>query len=423
MANSFSVITKYMAKALDTVLANESKTAILENGMKYIDLDFKEAGYVKILSILMDGLSDYYRVNNGVVANPYSHYQNGSADGYKVGNASATWELFKLEFDRGRQFQVDNMDNEELAGQVIANLLTEFLRTKVVPEVDAIRFSKIASKCKASLGNLVNATPNTTKGNASEATHLLNAGIKWLADHEVPQEEQVIFVSNSFMATIANSEEIYKRLDQTEYTSERGVTFKFKAYEGMPLIPVPANRFFTDVNVTQNGYGYTPDVSRPINFMICSKRCVVPVVKLQKSKIFGPEAVQDFDGYKVNFRMYHDIIIPKNKVIGSYVCYDGSALAQNTAPTLSLALDAGKTSGTTVVSGVYTNPVGILGTLYQSETAFSLGEAVGSFAADAEIVPQDGSEFTPLASTQNFALVADGKVVALVASLAVPTAS
>lgn len=421
MANSFALITKYMAQALDTVFAEESKTAVLENGSKYIDLNFQEAGYVKILSILMDGLSDYYRVNDGVVANPYSHYQNGSADGYRVGSSSATWELFKLQYDRGKQFQVDNMDNEELAGQMIGNLLTQFLRTKVVPEIDAVRFSKIASKCKASLGNLVGAVPNTTAGNASEATHLLNAGIQWLADHEVPKEDQVIFCSNAFLTTIANSAEIYKRLDQTEYTSEKGVTFKFKAYEGMPLIPVPAGRFFTDVAVLSNGYGYTNNTSRPINFMICSKRAVVPVVKLQKSKIFGPDAVQDFDGYKVNFRLYHDIIIPKNKVIGAYVCYDNTAYAQAVTPTLSLSIDAGATSGTSVISGVFTNPVGILGTLYQSETNFSLYEAVGDFNADAEIIPQDGTEFTPLAGTQNYALVVDGKVVAFANGVSTPT--
>lgn len=423
MANNFPAIQKYMAKALDTVFATEAKTAVLENGQKYIDVNFKEAGMVKILSILMDGLSDYYRVNNGVVANPYSHYQNGSADGYKVGNTSATWETFKLRYDRGRQFQVDDMDNEELAGAVIGNLLAEFLRTKVVPEVDAIRFSTIASKCKASLGNLVAATPNTTKGSPSEATHLLNAAIKWMGDNEVPEEDRILFVSYNFMATIANSEEIYKRLTQTEYTSERGVTFKFQAYEGMPIIPVPAGRFFTDVNVTQNGYGYTSGVSRPINFIMCSKKAIIPIVKHQKSQVFGPEVVQDFDGYKVNFRMYHDVIIPKNKVIGAYVCYDNSVYAEASKATLALAIDAGKTSGTSVIAGVYTTPVGILGKLYQSATAFTLGEAITSFAQDAVEVPQDGIEFTPIAATQNFALVADGVVVAYANSVAVPTAS
>lgn len=423
MANNFATITKFITKAVDTVFATESKTAVLENGAKYIDVNFNEAGYVKILSVLMDGLSDYYRVNGGTVANPYSHYQNGSADGYKVGNVSATWELFKLRYDRGRQFQVDNMDDEELAGGVIGNLLTEFLRTKVVPEVDASRFSTIVSKCKASIGNLVSATPNATAGSDSEITHLLNAGIKWLNDHEVPQEEQVIFISSACMALIANSGEIYKRLDQADYTSERGVTFKFRTYEGRPLIEVPSSRFFTDVDINSgNGYGYS-STSKKLNFIICSKKAIVPVVKLEKSKIFGPDAVQDFDGYKVNFRIYHDTIIPKNKVIGAYACYDSNTAAISDRPTLAIALSAGKTSGTTVVDGIYTTPVGILGELYQSKAAtFSLGEAKTDFNADAALIPQDGTEFTALDASNNYAVVVDGEVAAFANGVTTPIA-
>ena len=135
MANSIARIEKYMQNAIDTVFAVESKTRILENGSKFIDVNFKEAGYVKVMSILMDGLSDYYRVNNGLGSsnNGYSAYP--TLDGYKVGDAQATWELFQLRYDRGKQFRIDNMDNEETAGLMIGNLLTEFLRTKVVPRL------------------------------------------------------------------------------------------------------------------------------------------------------------------------------------------------------------------------------------------------------------------------------------------------
>ena len=133
MANEFGLITKYMQNAIDTVFAEESKTRILENGSKFIDVNFKEAGYVKVMSLLTDGLSNYFRVNNGLGSsnNGYSAYP--TLDGYKVGDAQATWEIFQLQYDRGKQFRVDNMDNEETAGLIIGNLLTEFLRVKVVP--------------------------------------------------------------------------------------------------------------------------------------------------------------------------------------------------------------------------------------------------------------------------------------------------
>ena len=113
MANNFNLITKYLPEALDKVFAAESKTALLENGGKWVDLNFKEAKYVKVANILMDGLSDYYRVNHVGVANSldYAHdNQNNGADyrdGYARGNAQLTWELFELKYDRAKQFLVD----------------------------------------------------------------------------------------------------------------------------------------------------------------------------------------------------------------------------------------------------------------------------------------------------------------------------
>jgi len=150
MANQITRIEKWLPNVVDTVFATESKTALLENGQKFMDLDFKEAGYVRIMNILMDGLSDYYRVNHvgvaGSLAYAHDNQNNGAdfRDGYARGSASAQWEMFRLEYDRGKQFLVDNMDNEETAGSIIANLLVEFLRVHVVPEVDALRFSKMA---------------------------------------------------------------------------------------------------------------------------------------------------------------------------------------------------------------------------------------------------------------------------------------
>ena len=99
MANNFTLITKYLQKAIDTVLVTESKTNVLVNGSKFIDVNFKEAGYVKVMSLLMDGLSDYYRVNNGLGSanNGYSTYPTN--DGYKIGDTQSKWEIFQLRYD------------------------------------------------------------------------------------------------------------------------------------------------------------------------------------------------------------------------------------------------------------------------------------------------------------------------------------
>lgn len=410
MANSFARIEKYMSNAVDTVFATESKTALLENGSKYIDLDFKEVGYVKILSILMDGLSDYYRVNHiGVegsegYAHDNSHNGTGTRDGYERGNVQGHWELFKLDYDRGRQFLVDNMDNEEMAGSIIANLLSEFLRTKVVPEVDAVRFSKIAKKANASLGNLITKTIEDNKIIAE-----FNTAFEWLTEHEVPEEDQVIFVNPSVYTKIMSTTELNKYVVQADFTNEKGVKFTLPAYNGRPIIVVPTSRFYNDVVVGHNGY-YPSATAKVINFMVVSKKAIVPVVKLNKSKVWTPETQDDFDGYKVNFRMYHDVIIPKNKIIGAYVSL-GDTVATTKTAKLGLALGTGTTANSYVVEGVYTTPAGLLGTVVQSKTALTLGSTVAVTSENA--IDVDGGDNVTTETSLYYGLV-DGsnKVIA-----------
>lgn len=415
--NAIETIVKYSTQAVDTVFAYESKTALLEGGSKLIDLKFDQAGYVRIMSILMDGLSDYYRVNDGSVANPYSHYQgNGAtagADGYRVGNTKATWEIFKLAYDRGKQFQIDKMDNEETAGLTMAALETEFLRTKVVPEVDSVRFSKIAGYCYKSLGNYVEADP-TGNDDATGVIHLFNDAVQWLGNHEVPTDDLIIFVSEEVMTLIRNTKELNKFITQRDFRSERGVDFTLPAYNGMPIIVVPSSRFYTKVNLYDGGYGPGTG-SKAINFMIVHRKVAVPVVKLETLKVFGPEVVQNFDGYKMNFRIYHDIFIPKNKVVGAYVCASSSTAASKVANTVSVAAEEGSGSGTTKIVGVYTTPAGMLGDLYYNTSAYTLGAAKSG-----TLVATDGSDVTFSQANVYFALVANDKVVATSGQITVP---
>ena len=57
--NSFELIEKYLPESVDKYFAHDSKSVMLEKGTKWIDVNFKETGYVKIANVLLDGLSDY----------------------------------------------------------------------------------------------------------------------------------------------------------------------------------------------------------------------------------------------------------------------------------------------------------------------------------------------------------------------------
>ena len=122
MANSIALFKKY-TDLLDDVYKNASCTSVLDMDGALVQAGMN-ANEIVIPKIEMDGLADYSR--------------NG---GYGMGDGNITLETVKFNYDRGRRFSVDAMDNEETAGVAFGKLASEFIRTKAVPEMDAVRFA------------------------------------------------------------------------------------------------------------------------------------------------------------------------------------------------------------------------------------------------------------------------------------------
>ena len=387
--NAFEVITTYLPGAIDKYFAHDSKTAVLEKGKKYIDVNFNETGYVKIASILMDGLSDYYQTqqnsDNFVAPNTarptdadapnYAAYAgnvaSGSRDGFAIGGVDVQWEIFRLQWVRGKQFRIDYIANEETAGVIIGNALEEFHRLKVIPEVDVSRFSFMADQASASLGNLKTETiaANTIMAKFNEA-------FEWLFNMGVPSDQQIIFVSASTMTKIRNTTELTKFLTQGDYRSEAGIDFTVTKYMGRPIIEVPNDRFFTEALLTNNGYRATSG-SKSLNYMVVSTKAVIPVRKLEHQKVYGPElsGLAGFHGYLLNYLIYHGIFVPRNKVPGIYVSVSESA-ATAVVNTLMLDIRQNADHSWRIVN-YFTNPVGMRGTLVYSATALgNLGASI-----------------------------------------------
>lgn len=425
--NAFEVITTYLPGAIDKYFAHDSKTAVLEKGKKYIDVNFNETGYVKIASILMDGLSDYYQTQqnseNFVAPNTsrpsdaeapnYAAYAgnvaSGSRDGFAIGGVDVQWEIFRLQWVRGKQFRIDYIANEETAGVIIGNALEEFHRLKVIPEVDVSRFSFMADQASASLGNLKTETiaANTIMAKFNEA-------FEWLFNMGVPSDQQIIFVSASTMTKIRNTTELTKFLTQGDYRSEAGIDFTVTKYMGRPIIEVPNDRFFTEALLTNNGYRATSG-SKSLNYMVVSTKAVVPVRKLEHQKVYGPElsGLAGFHGYLINYLIYHGIFVPRNKVPGIYVSVSESA-ATAVVNTLMLDIRHNADHSWRIVN-YFTNPVGMRGTLVYSATA--LGNLGASITIDGttiksvkvgDVVAEDAGS-----TTYYFGMVdATGKLIA-----------
>lgn len=419
--NSFEVITKYLPQAVDKYFAAESKTAVLEQGSKFIDVNFNEAGYVKIASFLMDGLSDYYKTQGSVAPSNSADYaayagnvNAGQRDGFEIGGVSVKWEIFRLQYVRGKQFRIDYIENEETAGITIGNAIEEFNRVKVIPEVDATRFSIIADTTSVSLGNMVSETVA-----ANQIISKFNGAFEWLTENEVPEEEQIIFVSPSVMTLIRNSTELTKFLTQGDYRAASGIDFTVEKYGGRPIIEVPSNRFFTNVLVTNNGY--RPQTSsKVINYMVVSAKAVIPIRKLEWNKIYGPElsGIAGFHGYIINYLIYHGVVIPENKITGVYVSVSETNASTKTA-LLRVSTKAGSAQYGWVMDRYFTNPAGLRGYIVYAYTdEFTLGGAissVGTLNTDYFVCEKGVENSAAVGNTTGyFALVDDsGKIIAV----------
>ncbi len=295
MANNIQTITKYLHEQLDELFVKESVTGILEvarpGGYK---LDFINAKIVNIPDMQLDALSDYSRAN-----------------GFAAGDIDITFTPHTLTMDRGRQFSIDAMDDEESAGLVVLNAMKTFERTQVIPEVDAYRLSTIASK----------ATTAGTKAETITANQVIArfADIeKYFEDNEVPTDRVIYFISTEVSRLIKINIELSKLVDVTEFESG-DITLKVNTFNGNPIIVVPPKRFKTAYTFSD---GFTPTAdAKDINILAVYDAASIPVKKHNPVRAFSPEVVQDKDAWKFNFRIYHDIFVPKNKAVGVYLSH------------------------------------------------------------------------------------------------------
>lgn len=386
MANSIDLITKYGTKAWDKVYKAEACSSVLDGDRDL--LKFTGVKTVKIAKFASTGLGDYHRANKQVAGN-YAGSETGDTEwdstgskniakgyGYQQGDVSLEWEEFTIQCDRGTQLRIELFDDEETDGLAVAAATKEFSRTKVIPEVDAYVFSKLAEYAGTTSTSQIQLTSGAGY-NANGPIQALNDAFEVLGDLEVPDADQVVFCSNKFFNQLRSTGEVVKVLRQTEYGEN--VKFSIGEYEGRDIIAVPANRFRTLIQLNgDNGYSWKSG-SQKIDFIVVAKSAVAHVTKYDKVKVFGPEVVQDFDGYKVNIRIYHDVFVPDNKRIGIYVHTSNVAASAETVALPQLHYNYNAASH--ILSGIYLVPGDkIVDGLYayKNATAPAIGDAVNS---------------------------------------------
>lgn len=208
MANSIT-LAKQFVPILDEIYKLASLTAKLDGNPDLVRAG-ANANELIIPKLSMQGLGEYIRNS-----------------GYVSGDVTLTNETVKCNFDRGRMFNVDIMDNLETAGIAFGRLSGEFIRTKVVPELDAFRFAKYAGITGISAAT---AAALTTGAGVIEA---LRAATNKMDEDEVPYEDRHLFITPTLMGLVQD-------LDTTK---SKEVLARFA-----DVTLVPQTRFYTAID-------------------------------------------------------------------------------------------------------------------------------------------------------------------------------
>ena len=236
-------------------------------------------------------------------------------EGFNQGSVTLKFNPYKMTQDRGRTFQLDSMDvNETNFVATAGTVMGEFQRTQVIPEIDSYRYSKIAALATAE--NKV-----TTGFTPAVATILekLEAEITDIQD-VVGEDEGLIIVMSTKLRTILNNADKFNRYLNVAEFKNGSVNTTVKSFNDIPILGVPSARMKTAYvfndgkTANQQAGGFKADTAaKDINWIIMPQRAPIAVSKTDKVRVFTPDINQKADAWKIDYRKYHDLWIPKNR--------------------------------------------------------------------------------------------------------------
>lgn len=285
MANSIALFKQYTT-ILDEVLCAESKTSVLDGSSELVKAG-KNANELVIQKISMDGALDYNK-------------QTGAEDGDVIFEN----ETVKCNYDRGRGFLIDVMDNQETAGMAFVQTANQFIRTKIVPELDAFRLSTYASA-----EGVMKVEGSLTTG--AQVLAELRKMVAYWDDKGVPENERYVFITATHRGLV----------EDLDTTKSRAVL------EKLTLITTPQNRLYTAIKMNKTkadnaAGGYTKaEDGKNINFIGIQKDAAIQFQKHVAPKVLTPDQ-QKADGFWFSYRNVGIADVYENKVDCIYVHAD-----------------------------------------------------------------------------------------------------
>lgn len=279
-------IDKFTSR-LDKVIAQETVTGDLNMNQDLVG-EMSGNGKIEIATISMDGLATHKR-----------------GQGFTKGGISLKWNPYQLEYERDREFDIDVLDDDERAKLVSANVMGEFARTQVVPEVDAVRFAKLAKNAGT-----------TVKKNLSGADETVAA----LLEAEQCMEDHGVKLSQCLFYHSAATKKLLRLSNKYDLSAGQAPNSNFSTYDEMKMIGVAGDRFYSAIKLLdgttsgeeKGGYEKATE-GKALNFIVMAPEAAAAISKHEKLRYFSPDVNQNDDAHLWQYRLFHDLIVYAQK--------------------------------------------------------------------------------------------------------------
>lgn len=227
--------------------------------------------------------------------------------GFNSGTFENAKEVYTMTQDRDVEFYVDTMDvNETNQDLAIANISNTFIREQAVPDVDAYRFSTLATKAIAA-------------SQSDEETLTVDNVYSRIKAEILPVRKYgagniVVYVSSEVMDLLERSKE-FTRSITNQNVGLTALESRVTSLDGVVLKEVwDIDRFYTEFDFSE---GFVPaETAKEINFLVVAKPSQISVAKHNAIFLFNPGEHTQGDGYLYQNRLYHDTFVKKEQADG-----------------------------------------------------------------------------------------------------------
>lgn len=309
------------------------------------NLNYAEQWSPELLEILVQGslTSPFITQNVKWLSAKTFHFTQMSTSGYKNHNRKGGWNAgeynqtdvpFTVTHDRDIEFLVDKANVDETnATASIQNITRTFEKTQVVPETDALFFSKVAKVAKETTGyhSSTAAAEYTAKNTFSKLKGYLGAGKlrRYKATGAL-----MMFVTSAIMDNLEMSEEFTRKIEMTQLAEGGlGIETRVTDIDGVPVVEViDDERFYDEFNWEPENGGFEPATgAHKINVLIACGQTCKTVPKISSIYYFAPGAHTKGDGYLYQNRSLSDTFVFPNgkdgKVDSVYADLDTTAVS------------------------------------------------------------------------------------------------